>query len=136
MDDYALICAAKSMKTLRAIKVLLSENIGADGLSLARHLLENYFHITYAISRPEMLKHLTDAQIGLKLGTHDFARTANGRIDSRRILRKEDGEEYIGHISYYKMAESSSHLEDLELFDYLYSFLSEYTHPSVSGFRL
>lgn len=136
VDEYALLCATRSMKTLRAIKVLLNENIGADGLSLARHLLESYFQIVFAIAQPNMLKHLTDAPIGLKLGTHDFARSPNGRVDSRKILRKRDGAEYLGHISYYKMAESSPHKEDLELFDYFYSFLSEFTHPSVAGFRL
>lgn len=135
-DDYALICATKSMKTLRAIKVLIAEDIGADALSLSRHLLENYLHIIYAISNPDMLKHLVDAQIGLKLGTHEFARTKNGRIDSRRIIRKNDGTEYIGHISYHKMAESSPHPEDIELFDYAYSFLSEYTHPSFTSAAL
>ncbi|MFQ6333847.1 DUF5677 domain-containing protein [Methylophilus sp. 3sh_L] len=135
-DDYALICATKSMKTLRAIKVLIAEDIGADALSLARHLLENYLHIIYAISKPEMLKHVVDAQIGLKLGTHEFARTENGRVDPRRIIRKSDGAEYIGHISYHKMAESSPHPEDVELFDYVYSFLSEYTHPSFTSAAL
>lgn len=135
-DDYALICATKSMKTLRAIKALLDQNIGADSLALARHLMENYLHIVYAIAHPEMLKHVVDAQIGLKLGTHKFARTSNGRVDSRRILRKSDGAEFLGHISYHKMAESSPHAEDLELFDYVYSFLSEYTHPSFAGAAL
>lgn len=135
-DDYALICATKSMKTLRSIKVLLGQNIGADTLALARHLMENYLHIVYAIARPEMLRHVVDAQIGLKLGTHEFARTSNGRVDSRRILRKSDGMEFLGHISYHKMAESSPHADDLELFDYVYSFLSEYTHPSFSGAAL
>lgn len=136
VDDYALMCATKSMKTLRSIKALLEKNIGADGLSLARHLLENYFHIVFAIARPDMLRDLADAPIGLKLGTHDFAKTSKGRIDSRRIFRKSDGMEYLGHISYYKMAESSPHPEDRELFDYMYSFLSEYTHPSLTGFQL
>ncbi|HEY6897970.1 MAG TPA: DUF5677 domain-containing protein [Rhodocyclaceae bacterium] len=135
-DDYALICATKSMKTLRAIKVLLDQDIGADALALARHLMENYLHIVYAIAYPELLKHVVDAQIGLKLGTHEFARTGNGRVDSRRILRTSDGTEYLGHISYHKMAESSPHPEDLELFDYVYSFLSEYTHPSFTGATL
>lgn len=136
VDEYVLLCATKSMKTLRSIKALLNENIGADGLALARHILENYFHIVFAISKPEMLEHLVDAQIGLKLGTHDFARSTNGRVDSRRILRKADGAVFQGHISYYKMAESSPHGKDCELFDYMYSFLSEYTHPSFSGFKL
>lgn len=135
-DDYALICAAKSMKTLRAIKALLDQNIGADALALARHLMENYLHIVYAMARPEMLRHVIDAQIGLKQGTHEFARTRNGRVDSRRIIRKSDGAEFLGHISYHKMAESSPHAEDLELFDYVYSFLSEYTHPSFAGATL
>lgn len=135
-DDYALICATKSMKTLRAIKALLEDNIGADTLALARHLMENYFHIVYALARPEMLKHVVDAQIGLKLGTHEFARTSNGKVDSRRIIRKKDKAEFLGHISYHKMAESSPHVEDLELFDYAYSFLSEYTHPSFVGATL
>jgi len=136
VDDYVLVCAAKSMKTLRSIKALLEENIGADTLALARHLLENYFHMVFALARPDMLRHLADAPVGLKMGTHDFARTTKGRIDSRRILRKSDGLEYLGHISYYQMAESSRHPRDLELFDYMYSFLSEYTHPSLAGFEL
>ena len=135
-DDYALICATKSMKTLRAIKALLNQNIGADALALARHLMENYLHIVYAIARPDMLKHVVDAQVGLKLGTHEFARSTNGKVDSRRIIRKKDGAEFLGHISYHRMAESSPHVEDLELFDYAYSFLSEYTHPSFSGAAL
>jgi len=136
VDDYVLVCVTKSMKTLRSIKALLEAHIGADGLSLARHLLENYFHIVFAIARPDMLKHLVDAPIGLKRGTHDFERTANGRINSRKILRKEDGAEYLGHVTRHEMAKSSPYKEDLELFDYLYSFLSEFTHPSTTGFEL
>lgn len=56
--------------------------------------------------------------------------------DSRRIISKSDGEELIGHVSYCKMAESSPHTKDLELFDYMYSFLSEYTHPSFASVEL
>jgi len=131
-----LLCATKSIKTLRSIQVLLDENIGEDALALCRHLFENYLHIVFSLARPEMMSHLIDAPIGIKIGTHDFFRHSNGRIDSRRIVRKKDGEEFIGHISYYKMAESSSHSEDVELFDYIYSFLSEHTHPTFSGFEL
>lgn len=136
VDDYVILYATKSIKTFRSIKTLLDDEIGADGLLLARHLLEIYLSITYSLACPDMLRHLVDAPIGLKLGTHDFGKTSKGRTDSRKIIRKSDGKEYLGHISYYKMAESSPYVEDLELFDYFYHFLSEYTHPSVTGFQL
>lgn len=100
-------------------------------------MMENYLHIVYPISHPEMLVHVIDAQIGLKLGTHEFARNNNnGRVDSRRIVRKSDGAEFLGRITYRKMAESSPHADDLELYEYVYSFLSEYTHPSFMGVAL
>ena len=54
VDDYVLLCATKSIKTLRAVRVLINENIGSDCLVLARHIYENYLHCIYAINRPEM----------------------------------------------------------------------------------
>lgn len=136
VDDYVLLCATKSIKTLRSIGALINENIGSDCLALARHIYENYLHSVFAINRPEMLEHLIDAVVGLKVGSHEYARTNNGRIDNRRIIRKSDGAAFVGQISNYKMAESSDHKDDLALFAYLYSFLSDYTHPSFTSLQL
>jgi hypothetical protein len=36
VDDYVLLCATKSIKTLRAIRALINQNIGSDCLPLAR----------------------------------------------------------------------------------------------------
>lgn len=136
VDSYVLLCSTKSIKTLRSVRALINEDIGADGLALTRHIYENYLHSVFAINRPDMLDHLIDAVIGLKLGSHEYARTNTGKIDSRRIIRKSDGAIFIGQISSYKMAESSNHQNDLALFDYLYRFLSDYTHPSFTSLKL
>lgn len=136
IDSYVLLCATKSIKTLRSIRALTNEDIGSDCLVLTRHIYENYLHIVFAINHPNMLEHLIDAVIGLKVGSHEYARTATGKVDSRKIIRKSDGATFIGQISTYKMAESSDHNNDLALFDYLYSFLSEYTHPSFTSLQL
>lgn len=136
VDNYVLLCATKSIKTLRSVRTLINEDIGSDCLALARHIYENYLHSVFAISRPEMLEHLIDAIIGLKLGTHEYARKNNGKVDNRRIIKKSDGTVFIGQISNYKMAENSDHKDDLALFDYLYSFLSDYTHPSFTSLQL
>lgn len=135
VDDYVLLCATKSAKTLRSIKTLVREDIGADCLALARHIYENYLHILFALNRPEKLADLVDAVVGLKTGTHEYERKKDGGINNRKIVRKSDGS-VSQPVSTHKMVESSNHDEDLALFDYLYSFLSEYTHPSFTGFEL
>lgn len=136
VDAYVLLCATKSMKTLRSIKVLVQEEIGADGLALARHLLENYLHIACCMAKPEMVERLVDVQIGLEEGTHEFERQANGKINSRRVIRKKDGITYPRHVTHMSMAESSDNPDDVELFDYWYDILSGYTHPTFDGFEL
>lgn len=136
VDSYVLLCVTKSVKTLRSIRALIDKDIGADGLALTRHIYENYLHSIFALNRPDMLVHLIDAVIGLKMGSHEYASTNTGKIDSRRIIRKSDGKVFIGQISSYKMAESSNHPDDCALFNYLYSFLSDYTHPSFTSFKL
>ena len=124
------------MKTLRSIRALIGENIGSDGLALARHIYENYLHSVFAINRPEMVGSLIDAVVGLKVGSHEYAMKKNGKIDSGIIIRKSDGAKFDGRISTYKMVASCDHKDDLVLFDYLYRFLSDYTHPSFTSLQL
>ncbi|WP_423205035.1 DUF5677 domain-containing protein [Pseudomonas kribbensis] len=133
LDDYVVLCTTRSISTLRSVKALVDGEMGADALALCRNILENYLHIVFALSKPSELPSLVDAQVGLKLGTHEFAKHPNGKPNSRTIIRKSDGTTYRGHISNFEMANSSKHKHDLEVFDYFYSFLSDYTHPSLSG---
>ena len=136
IDSYVFLCASKSIKTLRAIRVLLKEDIGSDCLPLARHIYENFLHILIARNQPSMLEHIIDAVVGMKLGTHEYEKTKKDKINSRVIVRKSDGKKFKGHISTYSMAESSPHDVDAELFSYMYEFLSEYTHPSFTSLQL
>ena len=136
VDDYVLLCVTKSMKTLRSIRALIDEDIGSDGLALARHIYENYLHSVFAINRPDMLGSLIDAVVGLKVGSHEYAMKKSGKIDSGIIIRKSDGAKFDGRITTHKMVASSDHKDDLALFDYLYRFLSDYTHPSFTGLQL
>lgn len=74
-EDYFLLCGTKSIKTLRAIKALTENNIGADCLPLVRHIFELYFHIIYILNNPQILEHLVDAVVRIKFGTHAYAKT-------------------------------------------------------------
>jgi len=136
VDNYVFLCASKSIKTLRAIRALLKDDIGSDCIPLARHIYENFLHILIAKNKPDILEHMIDAVVGMKLGTHEYERNNSGKLNPRVIVRKSDGKKFIGHISTFKMAESSSCPIDTKLFDYMYEFLSEYTHPSFTSLQL
>ena len=132
-EQYCLICASRSFKTLRSIHYLLEKDIGADALALARNLYESYLHIVFVQAKPEKLADLVDASLGLRLGTHEYAVGRNGRSDRRVIIEKATGRKFEGFISKHRMAASSPVSVDVAMFDGLYEFLSEFNHP---GFPL
>lgn len=132
IDEYALTCAARSFKTLRAIKFLLDNSIGADSLALARSIYESYLHIAFIKAHPEKIESFFALQLGIKAGTHVYAKNKKGNVDRRTVIRIEDGACMDGHISMYKMASSSKEPLDTEIFDSLYEFLSEFSHAGLS----
>ena len=132
IDEYAIICAAKSFKTLRSIKFLLDKGIGADSLALARSIYESYLHISFVKSEPNKIETFFAQQLGIKGRTHEYAKNKKGYIDRRKIIRIEDRMTIDGHISMYRMASASEDTLDVKIFDGLYEFLSEFSHTGLS----
>lgn len=136
VDDYVLLHVTQIANALRAIDVLLNERMGSNSLPLVRHIYENYIHIVFAVNCPDQLINLIDVPVGLSQGLYVYAKNNKGDEDKRVIIRKSDGKKFKGYISNYSMLNSSRYEEDILLFDSLYKFLSDYTHPSLTNLSL
>lgn len=127
--SYIFFCATRTLKTLRAISNLLDSNLGEDALALVRSIYENYLNIIYTIKRPTAVLDFFVAVTGTNIGTHEYVTTSKGKVDRRHIIEKETGRITPAHVTTAEMARQSPFQEDLEIHQYLYSFLSRYTHP-------
>lgn len=136
VDDYVLLHVTQTGNTLRAIDVLLNERMSSNSMPLVRHIYENYIHIVFAINCPDQLLNLIDVPLGLAKGLYEYGKNKKGEEDKRIIIRKSDGKKFKSYISNYLMLSSSKYQEDILLFDTLYKFLSEYTHPSLDALFL
>lgn len=136
VDDYVLLHVTQTANALRAIDVLLNERMSSNSLPLVRHIYENYIHIVFAVNCPDQLINLIDVPVGLSQGLYVYAKNNKGDEDKRVIIRKSDGKKFKGYISNYSMLNSSRYEEDILLFDSLYKFLSDYTHPSLTNLSL
>ncbi|MCU4432300.1 SEC-C domain-containing protein [Acinetobacter pittii] len=136
VDDYVLLHVTQTANTLRAIDVLLNERMSGNSLPLVRHIYENYIHIVFALNCPDQLINLIDVPLGLSQGVYAYGKNNKGEEDKRVIIRKSDGKKFKGHISNYLMLNSSKYKEDTLLFNFLYKFLSDYTHPSLNSLSL
>jgi hypothetical protein len=126
LHDYVFFCATKSLKTLRAVKHLLPDGFGEDSLSLCRSIYENYLAINYVLHYPHTINSFVAGKVGLHSG--DFT------LKKRRfIVDKSTGETVAERISIFRMAEESPHPGDAAIYNFLYRYLSEFTHPDIMG---
>jgi hypothetical protein len=126
LHDYVFFCATKSLKTLRAIKHLLPDGFGEDSLSLCRSIYENYLAINYVLHYPHTINSFVAGKVGLHSG--DFA------LKKRRfIVDKSTGQTVAEKISVFRMAKESPQPEDEAIYQFLYRYLSEFTHPDIMG---
>jgi hypothetical protein len=128
---HMMFCTTRALRTLRALKLLTDEYFGEDGLALVRSAYEGYLNIAYVLADTSRAEHVFWARLGLAVGTHEYARRANGRVDWTRIVEKSTGGTYVGVVTFRQMARLSFRVEDLDVFDDLYGFLSTYTHPNA-----
>lgn len=128
--EYWLFCAMRCFSALQSINWMLEKDRGVDAMPLIRAIYESYLHMRYTAKHPEKVRDIVDAKVGLERGTHAFAKTSKGTPDRRTILDLNTGEKFEGHISVYRMAESSSVPSDATLFPYFYEYLSGFVHPS------
>jgi hypothetical protein len=128
-DGYVLFCGASTFRVLRSISLLIDKDRTAEALALTRIMLEAYLHIVFVKKYPEKVCDLVDAVIGLKAGTHAYQRNKKGGEVRRVIVHQVSGEMFEGHISGFRMAQSSELPEDIEIYDYFYDSLSGLVHP-------
>lgn len=129
--DFILFCVTKTQKTLNAILNLIENGLSEDAFILIRSIYESFLYISFVLKNPNKFDDLVTAKLGLYLGTHKYA-TKKGKEDRRTIVEVANEEKkFKGHISTYKMAQSTGYNEDVKIFDILYDFLSSYTHPGV-----
>lgn len=131
VQRYQALCAARAHRSLRSVSALLKNRFAEDALRLERTIYECYLHMVLAEEEPKSLETLVNVPIGLRLGTHAFKRTNNGREDKRVVIELSSGREIASSINTYYMASKSPISEDLEFFDQFYRLTSELVHPSV-----
>lgn len=123
----------KSVKTLKSIRHNLLSELIEDALNLIRSLYENYLHLIYCINEPEKIEELLKAKLGVKKGTHIIK-----KINKNRFIVSKDKNSNTSvkeYITTYEKAKSSKHKEDLIIFNYVYSFLSGFTHPDIDNIK-
>src|SRR5581483_801118 len=131
-EFFVHFCFAKAIAAIRAVKCLIESDIGNECLPLARSLHDTYLHCVFARISPSERGELAFALAGTKIGTHEFLPTKKGR-DPRILVEAKSGKQIPVRTSRY-VAAQSPHPEDIELYDTLYAFLSEYTHPNLASF--
>ncbi len=131
---FQYYCAARSLDTLRTIYRLHTSRYADDVFILVRSLYENYLRIMFVRQHPEKSLDFF-AMYGVALGTHEYEKRKNGKINRRVIVEKESGRRFEGHISNRRMAESSDLGLDVEFYDQIYDFFSTYAHPDMSRIR-
>lgn len=123
-NDYIVFCLTKNLKSLKAIKILLANNFGEDALNLVRTNFENYLEINYAIYNPESLKDFLHCREGVLSSTHSFERGHYIEISSFKKFKPLNNFQKSELSPQYKQ-------EDVELYKYLYDYLSSHTHLDI-----
>jgi hypothetical protein len=131
-EFFVHFCFTKAVAAIRAVKCLLDSYIANECLPLARSLHDTYLHCVFARIAPGESGELALALAGTKIGTHEFLQTKKGR-DPRTLVEAKSGKHIPVRTSRY-MAAQSPYPEDLKLYETLYAFLSEYTHPHLASF--
>jgi hypothetical protein len=120
LNDYIIFCLTKNLKSIKAIIVLL-ENFVEDALNLSRTNFENYLEIVQAKYDAEFLKKTIEFQNGIDEG---------GYSRKGKYLIKESTGERIKPLNNYEKANLNRFFaeEDTAVYEYLYNYLSSFTH--------
>jgi hypothetical protein len=51
---------------------LIQEELPEDMMSLARSVYETYLHMVWVLTRPDQVRAVSAARVGLMTGTHEF----------------------------------------------------------------
>jgi hypothetical protein len=120
------------IRCLRSILIMLDNGISFDGFNLVRSLYENYLTVRYLYQHPESVE-VFSAQLGIILGTHQFATTKAGTPIQSRIVGNASGREIVIP-SRWSMANALG-TSERDLYNALYRTLSSFCHSEVTNFH-
>lgn len=123
-NDYIVFCLTKNLKSLKAISALLSNNFGEDALNLVRTNFENYLEINYAIRNSNSLKEFLHCKEGVLLGSHCFEKGNYIELSSKKKFKP------LTNFEKSKLNPEYGQ-EDVDLYKYLYDYLSSHTHLDI-----
>lgn len=127
-NKFLAFCLTKTLKTNKAISVLMDSELNEDSFALIRSLFENYLQTIYIKNKENDYLKILKAKLGLITGSHKFE-SKNNKINRRFIINVHTGEKIDSFVSNKKICESSVHQEDLKIYYFLYDFLSAHVHP-------
>ena len=134
MSDFFLYCVTKGTKHIRAAVVLVENGFSEDAIVLSRAAYECYISAAYATAHgPRAIDDLVYNVVGLSAKTVEYARTAKGRWDFRRLVDKTTGTFYDAPPSIQKMVQNTGYAADAIVHKYYYSFSSEHAHVNMAG---
>lgn len=128
---FALFCAARTAKSLQAIRTLMETQAAEDSLTIVRSMYEGYLHCIGTLREPGLLEEVQKAKGGVHAGTHRHPRNRKGRTNFRIAVDVATGERLCADLSIAKLAALSPHPEDMVIYGELYSYLSRFAHPHV-----
>ena len=136
VDDVETVAAALSInfvRSLKAVHVLLKSDISYDAYNLLRSMYENYLSLKYIYRYPSESSAFL-AQLGVELGTHEYAVSRSGDPVQSRIIEKSSGA-IIEFPSRWKMALRLDNI-DREMYKELYRSFSSFSHSDMSNIAI
>jgi hypothetical protein len=126
---FALFCLAKCTKTLKAIGLLLDEELAEDAIACVRGTYEAYLRLVYISSGDHNAEAFYSSTAGIWRGSHVHPEGKSGRRDYRVCVEIGTGRRFDSNVSASRMVSFSCFQEDIELHDALYERLSSFNHP-------
>lgn len=124
-------CVIKIFRLLKAIQLLHERSIGGESLGLVRSIYECYIQFSYVKKFPEKASDLLAPQIGILQGDFDFCLNKQGKINRKKIIEIATGR-IISNPTNYQILEELGNPLDIEIYDYLYAYLSEAVHLDIN----
>lgn len=111
--DYILFCITKSLKSIKAAFLLLSEGYFQDCLVVLRTVYENYLNSSYLFKNPTKTEDIVIKKLGLASGTYSLVRNEKGKIIRDKLKDNNTGtiKNFENH-SLYKLAVNTEYIED------------------------
>lgn len=131
VNDFVYFCVAKSCKSLKAIILLIENELPEDAIIILRSLYENYLSMAYVIQNPASVEHFIYKRIGLSRGHLQHPITSKGKRNPRKLYNPKTGETLPFGLSISELARGTSNAIDIELYQEVYSYFCEHVHANM-----